>query len=150
MSDTMQAGFGRRRGPRLAVPSADVLRARCDQGHLRSGRRLVRGRDDPPRRGRPITTGSATNFAISLEKLIAADPELILLGDAAYGVTADQVAARPGWKVMTAVENGAIRPVNDLIVTRPGPRLVQGLRELALAIHPDLVLPSAAPIPPMP
>lgn len=100
--------------------------------------------------GDPITTGSTTDFAISLEKLIEADPELILLGDAAYGVTADQVAARPGWKVMTAVRTDAIRPVNDLIVTRPGPRLVEGLRELALAIHPDLVLPSAEPIQPMP
>jgi iron complex transport system substrate-binding protein len=100
--------------------------------------------------GDPITSGNPTDFAISIEKLIAADPELILLGDAAYGVTAEQVAARPGWSVMTAVRNAAIRPVNDLIVTRPGPRLVQGLRELALAIHPDLVLPSAGPIPPMP
>jgi iron complex transport system substrate-binding protein len=97
--------------------------------------------------GDPITTGSTTDFAISIEKLIAADPELILLGDAAYGVTAEQVVARPGWSVMTAVRTGAIRPVNDLIVTRPGPRLVAGLRELALAIHPDLVLPPAAPIP---
>jgi iron complex transport system substrate-binding protein len=100
--------------------------------------------------GDPITTGSTTDFAIPLEKLIEADPELILLGDAAYGVTPEQVAERTGWKVMTAVKNGAIRPVNDLIITRPGPRLVQGLRELALAIHPDLVLPSAAPIPPVP
>ena len=97
--------------------------------------------------GDPITTGSPTDFAISLEKLIEADPELILLGDAAYGVTPEQVAARSGWGVMTAVRSNAIRPVNDLIVTRPGPRLVEGLRELALAIHPDLVLPSAAPIP---
>jgi iron complex transport system substrate-binding protein len=100
--------------------------------------------------GDPITTGSTTDFAIPLEKLIEADPELILLGDAAYGVTPEQVAERTGWKVMTAVRNGAIRPVNDLIVTRPGPRLVEGLRELALAIHPDLVLPSAAPIPAVP
>jgi iron complex transport system substrate-binding protein len=100
--------------------------------------------------GAPITTGSTTDFAIPLEKLIAADPELILLGDAAYGVTADQVKARTGWNVMTAVKTGAIRPVNDLVITRPGPRLAQGLRELAIAIHPDLVLPSAAPIPPVP
>lgn len=97
--------------------------------------------------GDPITTGSPTDFAISLENLIAADPELILLGDAAYGVTAEQVAARTGWNIMTAVKTDAIRPVNDLIVTRPGPRLVEGLRELALAIHPDLVLPPAEPIP---
>jgi iron complex transport system substrate-binding protein len=98
----------------------------------------------------PITTGSTTDFAIPLEKLIAADPELILLGDAAYGVTVDQVKTRSGWNVMTAVKAGAIRPVNDLIVTRPGPRLVEGLRELTLAIHPDVVLPSAQPIPPVP
>lgn len=100
--------------------------------------------------GTPITTGSTTDFAIPLEKLITADPELILLGDAAYGATADQVKARAGWKVMTAVKTAAIRPVNDIIVTRPGPRLAEGLRELALAIHPDLVLPSAVPIPPVP
>ena len=100
--------------------------------------------------GTPITTGSTTDFAIPLEKLIAADPELILLGDAAYGVTAAQVKARPGWKVMTAVKADAIRPVDDIIITRPGPRIVEGLRALAMAIHPDLVLPSAAPIPPVP
>ena len=59
--------------------------------------------------GDPITTGSAANWEISLEKLIAADPQVILLGDAAYGVTADAVAARPGWDVLTAVKDGAIR-----------------------------------------
>jgi iron complex transport system substrate-binding protein len=100
--------------------------------------------------GDPITTGSSTSFEIPLEKLVAADPELILLGDAAYGVTPDQVKARPGWDVMTAVKDDAIRPVDDIIITRPGPRLVEGLRQLAQAIHPDLVLPSIAAIPPTP
>jgi iron complex transport system substrate-binding protein len=100
--------------------------------------------------GDPITTGSTTDFSIPLEKLIKADPELILLGDAAYGTTAAQVKARSGWKVMTAVKTNAIRPVDDVIVTRPGPRLVEGLRALAIAIHPDLALPSTAPIPPVP
>jgi iron complex transport system substrate-binding protein len=98
--------------------------------------------------GDAITTGSPTDFAISLEKLIEADPEVIVLGDAAYGVTADAVAARPGWDVMTAVKDGAIRPANDLIITRPGPRLVDGLRELALAIHPDAAIPTAEPVAP--
>lgn len=100
--------------------------------------------------GTPITTGSKTDYAIPLEKLIEADPELILLGDAAYKVTAEQVKARPGWNVMTAVKNGAIWPIDDITVTRPGPRLVEGLRALALAIHPDLVLPPAVPIPAVP
>lgn len=92
--------------------------------------------------GDPITTGSTTVFSIPLEKLVAADPEVIVLGDGAYQVTADIVRARPGWGSMTAVKTGEIRPVDDLIVTRPGPRLVLGLRALALAIHPDLVLPA--------
>jgi iron complex transport system substrate-binding protein len=94
--------------------------------------------------GTPITTGSTTNSEIPLERLITADPEVILLGDAAYGATADAVKARPGWSVMTAVKSGAIRPVDDIVITRPGPRLVEGLRALALAIHPDAAIPSPA------
>jgi iron complex transport system substrate-binding protein len=70
------------------------------------------------------------------------DPEVIVLGDAAYGVTADAVRKRSGaWRQMTAVKTGQIRPVDDIIVTRPGPRLAQGLAELARAIHPDIKLP---------
>lgn len=95
--------------------------------------------------GDPITTGSPDKFDIPVERLIEANPEVILLGDAAYGVSIDQVVARPGWNVMTAVKTRAIRPIDDITVTRPGPRIVQGLRALAAAIHPDLALPSAVP-----
>jgi iron complex transport system substrate-binding protein len=98
--------------------------------------------------GDPITTGSPDKFDISQERLIEADPEVILLGDAAYGVTAEQVAARPGWEVMTAVREGNIRPIDDIIVTRPGPRLADGLDAMLAGLHPDLApaaSPSAAP-----
>jgi hypothetical protein len=43
---------------------------------------------------------------------------------------------------MTAVRNGDIRPVSDIEITRPGPRLPTGLRTLAGAIWPDVALPS--------
>lgn len=95
--------------------------------------------------GDPITTGSASAYVIPLERLITADPQVILLGDAAYGTTIDQVRARSGWATMTAVKAGAIRPIDDVVVTRPGPRLADGLRDLALAINPNVVLPPAAP-----
>jgi iron complex transport system substrate-binding protein len=91
--------------------------------------------------GAPITSGSADSFEIPLERLIAADPEVIVLGDAAFGTTPELVGRRAGWGVMTAVRQGAIRPVDDKLVTRPGPRLAQGLRSLILAIHPDAQLP---------
>jgi iron complex transport system substrate-binding protein len=93
--------------------------------------------------GEPITTGSPTAFSIPLEKLVVADPDVIVLGDAAYGVSAEQVATRPGWEGMAAVKAGAIRPIDDVVVTRPGPRLVEGLRALALAINPAAQLPPA-------
>ena len=78
------------------------------------------------------------NYSISLEELVAADPEVILLGDGAYGQSAETVKARPGWGGMTAVKAGRIVPVDDIVITRPGPRIVEGLRALIVAIHPDL------------
>jgi len=97
--------------------------------------------------GDPLTSGTDGVYQIEPEKILEFDPQVILLGDAAYGVTPEQVAARPGWDVLTAVKDGVIRPIDDVIVTRPGPRLGEGLRALALAIHPDLVLPGASASP---
>ncbi len=98
----------------------------------------------------PITTGSPDKYDISVERLIQQDPEVILMADAPFGVTAEQVAARPGWKAMTAVKDGQIRPIDDQTVTRPGPRLFLGLELLARTIHPEAIVPSAPPIPPVP
>ena len=89
--------------------------------------------------GEPIT-GDPQSFAIELEELVAADPELILLGDATYdpSITPESVAARPGWAEMTAVREGRVIPVgDDVLITRPGPRIIEGLEALARAIHPD-------------
>jgi cobalamin transport system substrate-binding protein len=97
--------------------------------------------------GEPITTGSPDKFDIPAERLIKADPEVILLGDAAYGVTNAQVVARPGWKTMTAVKKNAIKPIDDIVVTRPGPRIVDGLRALVDALHPEIRVPAAVASP---
>jgi iron complex transport system substrate-binding protein len=89
--------------------------------------------------GEPIT-GDALSTSIEIEDLVAADPELILLGDASYdpAITAESIAARPGWETMTAVADGRVVPVaEDIVITRPGPRIVDGLEALARAIHPD-------------
>ena len=91
--------------------------------------------------GDPLTSSIDGVYQIEAEKILSFDPEVILLGDAAYGVTPEQVAARPGWDTLTAVKDGAVRPIDDVVVTRPGPRLAEGIRALALAINPDLDLP---------
>lgn len=76
---------------------------------------------------------------ISLETIIEKDPEIILLGDATWGgVTPEMVAARGGWDVLSAVQKGAVYPFDDNLVSRPGPRLVDGLEALVMLFHPDL------------
>lgn len=90
--------------------------------------------------GDPIT-GDPRSFAIQLEDLVAADPQLILLGDAAYdpSITPESVAARDGWQGMAAISEGRILVmVEDPVITRPGPRIIDGLEALARAIHPEL------------
>ena len=76
---------------------------------------------------------------INLEELIQQDPEIILLGDNFYGgVTPEIVAARAGWDGLSAVQNEQVYIFNDDIISRPGPRLVEGLEELARFLHPEL------------
>ena len=75
---------------------------------------------------------------LSTEEIIAQDPEIIVLGDANYGVTAEMVKERPGWSVITAVKNGAIYPIDDVLISRPGPRIIDGLEALARIIHPEV------------
>jgi iron complex transport system substrate-binding protein len=73
---------------------------------------------------------------ISIEELLVLNPEVILLGDAAYGVTVESVGQRTGWESISAVVNDRVYPFNDDLASRPGPRLVDGLEEMANLLHP--------------
>lgn len=75
---------------------------------------------------------------IGLETLLVRDPDFILLGDALWGVTPESVAARPGWEQLTAVKAGRVLPVDDNLLSRPGPRQVDGLEALVRLLHADL------------
>jgi iron complex transport system substrate-binding protein len=75
---------------------------------------------------------------ISAEELVARNPDIIVLGDALWGVTVESVIERAGWDAITAVVDGAIYPFNDDLASRPGPRLVDGLEEMARLFHPEL------------
>lgn len=75
---------------------------------------------------------------LGLEQLVVSDPAVILLGDSAYGVTPEAVAARPGWETLAAVKANKMYSFDDNLVSRPGPRLVDGLEQLAKLLHPEL------------
>lgn len=89
--------------------------------------------------GQNIGDALSSDYAqISLEELIVQNPTIILLGDAAYGMTAQQVAGRAGWNTIQAVKDNQILVFDDNLVSRPGPRLVDGLEILAKLLHPEL------------
>ncbi len=75
---------------------------------------------------------------ISSEELVKVNPDLIVLGNALYGVTAESVAQRAGWDKLAAVKNNAVYTFDDNLASRPGPRLIDGLEAFAKLIHPEL------------
>jgi iron complex transport system substrate-binding protein len=75
---------------------------------------------------------------LSLEQIVVANPSIILLGDAMWGVTPESVLERAGWETIEAVKSNNIFPIDDNLISRPGPRLVDGLEALAKILHPDV------------
>ena len=75
---------------------------------------------------------------LSSEEVIARAPEIIVLADFRFGTTPEMVVARPGWSSIPAVRSRAIYPIDDDLVSRPGPRLVLGFEAYAKLIHPEL------------
>lgn len=67
---------------------------------------------------------SEVSVQLTAEAIVAANPDVILLGNTAYGVDATSVAERPGWSEITAVREGQIVELDSDIASRWGPRLV--------------------------
>ena len=88
--------------------------------------------------GENIAGGVEGWTTFSLEVLIDANPDVIVLGGVLWGVSAEEVASRTGWQDLDAVKNGSIYAVDDTPLVRPGPRIADGLELLAGLIHPEL------------
>jgi iron complex transport system substrate-binding protein len=89
--------------------------------------------------GKNMAAGRSGWYEISIEEILAADPDLIILEDYQFGVTPDDVANRSVWHELTAVGEGKVYPIIDPNLTsRQGPRIVDGLEEIARIIHPEL------------
>lgn len=73
---------------------------------------------------------------MSSEAIVEADPDVILMADATF-VDPATVPQRAGWAEMTAVVEGKIYPVDGDVMSRPGPRITQGIADLARLLYPD-------------
>jgi iron complex transport system substrate-binding protein len=88
---------------------------------------------------------SGPSTPLTQEAIIAASPEVIVLSDVEFGQTPEVVAARPGWDAIPAVMNNRVYPIDPDIVSRPCPRIVDALEELASLIYPEIFPPEATP-----
>lgn len=73
------------------------------------------------------------------EAVIKANPDVIITTHGHY--TEDpvkNVTGRDGWQEITAVKNKEVVNVDSDTVTRTGPRIVQGVEELAKAVYPEV------------
>ena len=91
---------------------------------------------------------------LDIERILGLDPDVILDGsmDAPEGTDASLASSRvaalkdaPGWRSLRALREGRVRPLSAGSVLRPGPRIGEGLRAVARALHGDAIFPRATP-----
>jgi iron complex transport system substrate-binding protein len=81
-------------------------------------------------------------LSTSTEGVLQANPEIIIISQgqmsAACGLTPDVVKARTGWENTLALQNDKIYTINEDLMIRPGPRIVDGLEAIAAILHPEV------------
>ncbi len=75
-------------------------------------------------------------WSYSFEKIVENDPEIIICSE--FYDTPASLQTAEGYRELNAIRNGNLRPLNNNLIDRQGPRLADGLLALASAIHPDL------------
>ena len=77
---------------------------------------------------------------VTEEEVASADPEVIIAAWCGAGdrVPLEKIIARRGWAETKAARNGRVYCINDEFLNTPASTLIDGLRALASAIHPEI------------
>jgi iron complex transport system substrate-binding protein len=84
-----------------------------------------------------VTAADGDYPQLSEEVIIQRNPQVIVLADEEAGVDAAAVKQRPGWGVIDAVKNDRICTIDPDLVSRAGPRVIDGLEDLAECLYPE-------------
>ena len=88
-----------------------------------------------------IASDAAAKYPVyNLETLIERNPEVIIISfwHGSIAASVEAVKSRKRWQIIDAVKNNRVYGINADLVSRPGPRIVDGIEEMARFIHPDL------------
>ena len=85
--------------------------------------------------GRSISAEADADYPqYSIETVIARRPEIILLQAGGNGLT-------PRLRETPAARSNRVYHIDDDLLLRPGPRIIDGLEQLAVKVHPELFHP---------
>ncbi|MDZ4700484.1 MAG: helical backbone metal receptor [Rhodothermales bacterium] len=88
--------------------------------------------------GRSLTAEIDTPApTLSEEFVLTAAPDVIA-GTLREGASAELARLYPSWRLTPALRDGRIYRFAPSLFLRPGPRLVEGARQLARQLHPDI------------
>jgi iron complex transport system substrate-binding protein len=73
---------------------------------------------------------------LNLEAVIAADPEVYVVQQGPMNPNPEPVASRPHFAILRAVQAGRVLVVDEQLYSRPSPRAVEAVAQLARFLHP--------------
>ena len=89
-------------------------------------------------KARNVAAGAPSSYPqLTAEAIIDAAPDVVLLADGEWGESYETVCARPGWDAIPACLDERVHPVDGDLSGRPGPRIVDGLEQIARLLYPD-------------
>ena len=76
---------------------------------------------------------------ITPEEVLALNPEVLIAGWCGAGnrVPLERIVRDRGWDDVAAVKDGRVFCINDEFLNTPAPTLLEGLKALAAAVHPE-------------
>jgi cobalamin transport system substrate-binding protein len=73
---------------------------------------------------------------LNLEAVIAADPDVYLVQQGPMNPNPEKVTERPNYAILRAVKSGRVLVVEEQLYSRPSPRAVEAVAQLAKFLHP--------------
>ena len=87
--------------------------------------------------GANIGAAAGSGYPNFSTEILFKDDPAVYIADSGSMSTPGDLTKRAGYSDLTAVKDGHVYVIQDNLIARPGPRLAQGLQDLAKMIHPE-------------
>ena len=74
-------------------------------------------------------------YTFSVERLLEENPDIYIINSHSH--TPQDIMRRNGYQALKAVQNNKVYVIDDNLISRPGPRVIEGLEQIAKMLHPE-------------